>query len=512
MDDLDIEENKDDKNARRNEAEEFAAQDVVRNKLSNECSPVQNESKPRSSTDSERTMSQRLEVLSTDLRKDFIFLSTSDQERTLGFTNTKWLAESSARNIVACGDVFMFEKSNLFWKTSEFVERVLVVYTDLIVIGRQPSNAAEIRSSLNDPSTADIFAGMPDNDLMESFLIAEVVVDLKTSKFRRTSLTTPSSVEAFNEDLGLDDLELRNICFEIVSPARSYLISAVNANEGAAKFVLDNKTLFLTTQWEESIVDALYTLHKSLRPEHENDSSWLHQIILGTLHSHVITGNYNVLEKALTGKGSEKAPYCGIDNVDDDGFTALHHACFRRSNIAVATLLNAGADFTKTTVKGRNTPCHICAQRLDSNSLSLILSQTQPRRPDPNALNENGNTPMTVAIMNGRAPGGTRNSSLLRQCVSSLQAWGGKLHVPYSPHPIHTLSAEWCHDELDIIFPICDCSFPITGNGIDGYSQSLGALYDYPLHTCVTQLRKKIAQIGKVSRVFSSRRVGEIAK
>ena len=509
MDDLDIGE---DKNAKKNEDEEFSAPDEVSNQISNQSNPVHKEGQPMLSIDSELSMSQRLEVLSTDLRKDFIFLSSGDQESTLGFTNTKWLAESSARNVVACGDVFMFEKSNLFWKSSEFVKRVLVIYTDLVVIGRQPSNAAEIRSCFDDPNTADIFAGMPDNDLMESFLIAEVVVDFKTSKFRRSSLTTPSSVEPFNEDFGLEDLELRKVCFEIVSPARSYLISAVNANEGAEKFVQDNKTLFLTTQWEESMVDALCTLHKSMRPGNENDSSWVHQIILGTLHSHVITGNYNVLEKAITGKGSQKAPYCGIDNVDDDGFTALHHACFHRSNIAVATLLNAGADCAKTTVKGRNTPCHICAQRLDANSLSLILSQTQPRRPDPNALNENGNTPMTVAIMNGRAPGGKRNSSLLSQCVSSLQAWGGKLHVPYSPHPIHTLSAEWCHDELDIIFPICDCTFPIIGNGVDGYSQSLGALYDYPLHTCVIQLRKKIAQIGKVSRVFSSCRVGEIAK
>lgn len=465
-------------------------------------------------SDSQRSLSQRLPILSTELKKDFIFSSTSENDNTLQFTNTRWLAESSTRDVVACGNVFMFEKSSFFWQQKQFVPKVLAVYTDLLVIGREASNAAEIRSCFNDPNTADIFAGLPDEELMASFLVAEIVIDFKTSKFRRSCLTTPSSIESFIEDFGLkeEDIALRKVCFEIVSPSRNYLLSAVNVNEGVEKFSNDDEAIFLTTQWEEAIKDTICNLHQSLRPELENDRSWVHQIILGTLHSHVLTGNYRLLERALSGQGSQKLPYDGIDTVDDDGLTALHHACFHRSNIAVAALINAGADCTKTTLRGRNTPCHISAQQLDAGSLSLLLAQTQPCRPDPNALNESGLTPMTVAIMNGKAPGGKRNPSALSQCISSLQAWGAKLHVPYSPHPIHTLSSEWCHDELEIIFPLCDCSFPVTGNGIDGYSQSLGALYDYPLHVCAIILREKVAQIGKVPRVFCSQKVADIVR
>jgi hypothetical protein len=461
----------------------------------------------RSISNFQKSSSERLEVLKTFLDKDFIFTpadsSSPSNEQIMGFTNTKWLAECCSRNLIACGVVYVFEKANYFWQSDQFVPKTLAVYSDLLIIGREPKNAAEIRSSLSDPNQTDIFAGMTDNELMESFLIAENVIDFKTSKLRRSCLTTPSSVEVVSEDLANDEqnAELRKICFEVISPSQSFLISAVNVNDGNKNYTEDNRALFLTTQWEEAIKDALCTLHAELRAINDGDKSWVHQIILGTLHSNVVSGNYSLIEKAVMGKGSQISPYPGIDSVDEDGLTALHHACYRRSNTVVAVLLNAGADCAKATLKGRNTPCHISAKQLDAKSLSMILSQSQPSRPDPNALNENGHTPMTVAIIDGRAPGGSRNPTSLNMCVASLQAWGGQLHVPYSPHPVHTLSSEWCHEELEIVFPICDSKLPAIGNGMDGYGKSLAALLDYPLHACVIQLREKISKIGN-SRVF----------
>ena len=110
---------------------------------------------------------------------------------------------------------------------------MFAVYNDLlVVVGREPSNASEIRSCFNDTDAAYTFDGLPDEELMLSFLIAEVVIDFKRSKFRRSSLTTPCSIESFIDDFGLNDEDviLCKICFEINSPSKNYILSAVNAN------------------------------------------------------------------------------------------------------------------------------------------------------------------------------------------------------------------------------------------------------------------------------------------
>ena len=120
---------------------------------------------------------------------------------------------------------------------------MFAVYNDLLVIGREPSNASEIRSCFNDPNAADTFDGLPDEELMLSFLIAEVVIDFKTSKFRQSSLTTPCSIESFIDNFGLneEDVILRNICFEIISPSENYILSAVNANKVLKSFLMTMK-------------------------------------------------------------------------------------------------------------------------------------------------------------------------------------------------------------------------------------------------------------------------------
>ncbi len=462
-----------------------------------------------------KSSSERLEILKSFLDRDIIFLpadpATASNDMTKTYTNTQWLAESSSRKVIVCGNVYLYEKSKFFWQNHQFTPKTLVLYNDLLVIGRDPKNAAEIRSGWNDPNYADMFASISDRDLLQSFLIAESVIDLKMCKLRRSSLTTPSSVEDVKiDEASQDDPDLRQKCFEIVAPTQNFFISAVDANVESEKISRDNRALFLTSQWEENIKDTLCAVHSELHQSSEADKSWIHQIILGTLHSHIVSGNYKILERAISGKGNQTSPYPGIDLIDDNGLTALHYACNSRSNHAVTVLLHAGADSCKPTVKGRKTPCHISAERLDAMSLSTILSQTHPSRPDANALDENGFTPMTVAVLKGRGPGGTRSASSLNMCIASLQAWGGYLHVPYSPHPIHTLSAEWCQEELEIVFPTCDYEFPVVGNGMDGYGQSLSAIFDYPLHTCLSQLRLTIAKIGKTSRVFPPQTSSEV--
>jgi len=466
---------------------------------------------------------KRLEVLKTFLVKDLIFLngdsSSTSNEQTMNYNNTKWLAELSSREIIVCGEVALFERARFFWQNDQFLDKTLVLYTDLLVIGREPQSASEIRLGCQDPNNSDIFADLSDENLMESYLIAETVIDLKTIKLRRSTLTTPSSVGniKFNDGTVLDSLDLREACFEVLSPSRNFLFSVRDTNVQFEKILSDNRALFMTTQWEESIKDTVCALHSSLRSSHEVDKSWVHQIILGTLHSHVLSGKVGLLEKAVLGKGTQMSPYPGIDEVDDNGFTALHYACSCRNHKAVAILLNAGASCYKATSisTGRKTPCHISAERLDEKSLAIILSQSDQRQPDPNALDESGLTPMTVAVLKGKAAGGKRCAKSLKMCITSLQASGGFLHVPFSPHPVHVLSSEWCHEELEVLYPACDCEFPVAGNGIEGYGHSLGAHFDYPLHMCLVTLRIKISHIGKGPRVFfqqKSTSLSDIAK
>jgi len=183
--------------------------------------PIKSKSKKSNNNVNEQLQQQEqpISVMEKVLVKDFIFSSYFDDSASVSsqqtsttttnnlnnFTNTKWIAESYLRDLIACGNVFLFEKGRHFWQNGQFVPRMLALYTDLIVIGRQPKDAAEIRTSLDYPPTAtaaadqqeeqhddepDLFHGMTDNKLINSFLVAENVIDLNTCKLRRSKMTT----------------------------------------------------------------------------------------------------------------------------------------------------------------------------------------------------------------------------------------------------------------------------------------------------------------------------------
>jgi hypothetical protein len=86
---------------------------------------------------------------------------------------------------------------------------------------------------------------------------------------------------------------------------------------------------------------------------------------------------------------------------------------------------------------------------LDEKSLSVLLSCSKPSRADPNALNEDGDTPMAVALNAGVCTSASAgvlaldpiDSSLgsgvgsRTMCVDALRAWGGQLTLQKTEQP-----------------------------------------------------------------------------
>ena len=437
------------------------------------------------------------------------------------YTNASWKAEESIRKLGFCGEVSRLEQGRFFWSNEQFVKRTMILYENpsLLVIAREPTSAAEVRGVLRTLDEPGQLPTETDGNLVKGFLFAESVIDLKTCKLRLSMLTTPTSVVSEKREKSPEangdpnrSIDCRRMsCFEIITPAENILISAMKNDETGnvpeIKLTDSTRSTFSTTsRWESEISQALLSAHDALC-EDGTELTWRHQIILGTLHSHVVSGNYALLELSLAGKGSPHAPYKGVDARDGVGLTPLHYACFRRSHKAVSILLKAGADCSLPTIKENKTPCHICAAHLDEKSLSIILSCSEPNRADPNALDGKEETPMYVALVRGRSPVEGRNPNM---CLKSLEAWGGQICVSESEdasklNPVCALSTDWDGKTLDLVFQIYKYRYPIVGEAACGYGRSLGAIFQYPLHACLVSLRKKIATISEGSRakVFS---------
>ena len=221
----------------------------------------------------------------------------------------------------------------------------------------------------------------------------------------------------------------------------------------------------------------------------------------------MISGNEHRLKESLSsalaiqqsqsGSGSRinKIDPSIIDLKDDSGKTALHYACSRQNNSTVQTLVNFGADCSIPQDDGGMTPSHICAKGLDDKILSIILSATYPVRPDPNAIDKEGRTPMYLAAVKGRGGSGDSksNAMALDRCLSALDAWGGQFMVA-SPkgkdllHPVHCVSANWKAEELSVILSHCNYRYPLTG----GNDSSISAMFQYPIHAALISLRRHI--------------------
>jgi len=188
-----------------------------------------------------------------------------------------------------------------------------------------------------------------------------------------------------------------------------------------------------------------------------------------------------------------------IDARDDSGKTALHYACSRRRNSTVHILLSSGASCSIPQTVDELTPCHICAKNLDEKSLSIVLSASYPTRPNPNALDCHGRTPMYLAAVEGKSDDGNSNAIALDLCLSALDAWGGQLILDSHEskkellHPVHCVSAQWKSAELSVLFSHCNYHYPLTSiDDSDPRGISLSALFHYPIHAALVSLRRRI--------------------
>ena len=327
----------------------------------------------------EETSEVEQDAYAPSLRKDIIFLPQDGNAITSpiqGWTNESWLACKHKRKLSMCCEVSKKVKGRfLFWsRNDEPVVRTLAVFTDpdIILITRKPTNMAEVQSALT-----DIPPNIFDNMTTDSFAVAETVIDLKTCKMRLSPLTTPSSVCENSLEEHEKDSKHGSACdsdqtlsyFDFITPTETISLSAVvhASSENSHGKSNENSEIALqkTFRCELALKNALLNAHG---PTSGNniDASWQHQIILGSLHSHVISGNYGILERALAA-----VPSSIINGTDNSGFTALHHACIRRSSKAVTLLLAAGADASIPSLKSGKTPCHFCAEKV---SLNCVLS------------------------------------------------------------------------------------------------------------------------------------------
>ena len=396
-----------------------------------------------------------------------------------------------------------------FWSTSVYDKRTLAIFTipDMIVILRPPTNLDEFNRLLalrgkQGSSTHDI----------HDYLVAESVIDPKTCKIRLSQLTTPTSIPL--QDKSNDSLPLHRIsnmnkndnrkhtCFDILTPTEKVTLSTAACLPSDTSEDLGGETLRDTLRCELAIVSTIVKVHISnFALGVEDDHAWKHQVILGTPHSYVVSGNDQMLKESLTvalayqGLRNDREPSkidsFIIDAKDDSGKTALHYACTRRKVTTVRLLVEAGADCSIAQKVDDLTPCHICAKGLDEKVLSIVLSASHPTRPDPNAIDSHGRTPMYLAAVEGSGVDGRSNSEALDLCLSALEAWGGQFTVDSSKgtellHPVHVVSAQWKTDELRVILAHCKYRYPLLP-GDSGCS--IGSQFHYPIHASIVSLR-----------------------
>jgi Ankyrin repeats (3 copies) len=417
-----------------------------------------------------------------------------------GWDNLRWMAFSGTRKVRACDPVYRYfeGRKSFLWNKEEYLPRILAVYQvpNLILVLRRAADFAEFVELMELPSNAEV-----DEATLRSHLFVESVIDPKTAKLRLSPLTTVSSILP---DVPKDDVRRRS-CFELINPVESVVLSAVRLRKGAERALTsfnDSGAFLETSGVEHAVTKCICSAHQ---PKFEDetiapsDLSWKHQVILGTFHSFVAIGNQKYLDMGIqealeskNGRDDQNHSYLNprlVDAIDESGKTALHYACGRRFGSAVKSLVAAGADVNKRIESDNMTPCHICAKNLDFNSLEIILSVN--RR--PNVLDAHGRSPMYLAITEGRTVGSQRSPDALDECITILERFGGEIDATMGyRHPVSFLASFWLPDELGVVLRHCQYRYPLRLLKGEEEGISIGALYQYPIHSALISLRRLV--------------------
>ncbi|KAG7363153.1 ankyrin repeat domain protein [Nitzschia inconspicua] len=417
-----------------------------------------------------------------------------------GWDNLRWMSFSGTRKVRACDPVYRYVegRKSFLWNKEEYVPRILAVYQvpNLILVLRRAEDFSELRELLEIPSNAAV-----DDATLKSHLFVESVIDPKTAKLRLSPLTTASSILP---DVSKEDVRRRS-CFELINPVESVVLSAVRIRKGSERALTsfnDSGAFLETSGVEYAVTKSICSAHQ---PKFEDetiapsDLSWKHQVILGTLQSYVVMGNQKYLDigiqeamQSKIGRDEQNPKYLNprlVDAIDESGKTALHYACGSRFASAVKSLVAAGADVNKRIESDDLTPCHICAKNLDFSSLAVILSVN--RR--PNVVDSYGRSPMQLAITEGRTVGSQRSPEALDKCITILEKYGGEIDATTGfRHPVCFLAGYWLYDELEVVLRHCNYRYPLRQVNVAAEGISIGALYQYPIHSALISLKKLV--------------------
>ncbi|KAL3914415.1 MAG: hypothetical protein SGILL_006111, partial [Bacillariaceae sp.] len=429
---------------------------------------------------------------------EVVFLRNADRHYN-GWDNLRWMSLSGVRKVRTCEHTYRFVegRKGFLWNTENYLPCILAVYEhpNLILILRRAATVAEFRQLMELPADAEVDEA---NDI-KSHLFVESVVDPTTAKLRLSPLTTVTSILP---DIPKDNARRRS-CFELITPFESIILSAVRLRSGAERALTsfaDSGAFLETSGLEYAVTKSLCKAHQPNEEENSLvDLSWKHQVILGTLHSYVVTGNQNHLQMGIqealqsaNGRDSQNPNYLNpriVDVMDESGKTALHYACGSRFSPAVKLLVSAGADVNLRIERDNVLPCHMCAKNLDFNSLEVILAINRRA----NVVDADGLSPMYLATTKGRVVGSQRSPAALSQCIAVLEKYGGEIDAPMGHrHPVSLLATEWHAEELEVVLSHCKYRYPLRLVKGEQEGVSISALYQYPVHSALLSLRRRL--------------------
>jgi tetratricopeptide (TPR) repeat protein len=442
-----------------------------------------------------------------------ILFSTNNPVEYGEWDTLKWMSYSGTRIVSSCQEVHRQydgdKKRSLiptFWKTGgkRYESRALAIYDkpSLIMVLRRPTSVEEVHALLGLPDIAQD-PGMT----TEKYWILESAIDPAFAKLRLSPLTTMTSLAQENED------DRDKSCFQMFTPFETIVLSPVHVRGDSHQSFRDSGAYLETLAVETSLSKMLFASHgrdieRSL-PQCI-DIAWKHQIVIGSLHSIVVSGNVKSLLDSLdfvrnaVSNSTDKLPNSHhlpariIDVLDDAGFTALYYACKNKMHISAQHLIQSGANVSIKVGSGKETLFHVAARNLDDKMINILLS-SDASIADVNELNDEYKTPIYVAATEGSVIDNGRDPSALGRCITSLQGRGGRSTVygttKVNRHPVSILSSLLLPEYLSAAMEAFPHRYPLKSIDvriIDARGLSLSALYHYPIHFAIFAMRKNV--------------------